>query len=150
MATASSRAESRVRTCPKCSISPSNTSSSVPTPSPHLPIVHIDPKSKLIAITLPKDQLKTFHIQLSKFMSLMKGVTGKVYAPFSIQCSPVNPGAEMIVMMRPVQELANIFSDVDIAAQDENAIAKRFHIRVFQFISSEDEIRSSQLQTDIL
>jgi hypothetical protein len=90
----------------------------------------LDPNHKLVVLTLPKDQLKNYVTQLPKLMTHLKQITGKIFAPFSLQSNPLDPGKELMIMMRPANLIDKFFYGQDFPI-DENLIAKRFTVRVF-------------------
>ena len=91
------------------------------TPLPDL----LDPDTSIICLIFPKDQLKTFVLQLSKLIGSLKQKTNKIFVPVSIQASPLNPNADLIVMMRAAGKVERFIYNEDLP-MDENLVAKRF------------------------
>jgi hypothetical protein len=73
-------------------------------------------------------------------MTFLKSKTNQIFLPSSIINSPLNPNTEMMVLMRPYALVESLFQDSDTPT-DENVVAKRFQVKVFQFISKDPQQR---------
>ena len=89
---------------------------------------------------MPKDQLKGFIAALPKLMTFIKNKTNKIFVPTAIINSPSNPNAEMMLFMRPRELLDRYLIDLE-NTDNEDAVAKRYTVRVFQFISNKPQMR---------
>jgi hypothetical protein len=54
-----------------------------------------------------------------------------VFAPFSIQCSPLSPETDMLIMMRKREEIDEFFYNLDSVVVNANIFSKKFTVRVF-------------------
>jgi hypothetical protein len=69
--------------------------------------------------------------------------------PVSIALSPLNPDTELIIVMRTINVLQKVlFLDQPLPA-DPVALAAKFIIRQFQFMSKDQEQRKMQLNNDL-
>lgn len=79
-------------------------------------------------------------MQLPKLMTFLKSKTGKIFVPSSIVNSPANPNSELLLLLRPSDLVDRSLFEPDLG-YDELAIAKRFTVRMFQFMAKDPEMR---------
>lgn len=72
-------------------------------------IFHTVPDNEIIVLNIQKDQLKTYVAQLDKIIRIIREKTLKVMVPISIQASPMNTDTEMVIIMRTITNLKEIY-----------------------------------------
>jgi hypothetical protein len=82
-------------------------------------------------------------------MTFLKAKTNTIFVPTLIANSPLNPNTEMIIVMRPSDLVDKHFFDGEVSF-DESLVAKRFTVRVFQFLTKDPTTRLDQLKTDLM
>ena len=86
--------------------------------------------------------------QLSKIISVIRGLTNKIFVPTYICNSPMNPDSEMLILMR-VNTDSHI-PNFDLAqTNNQDLVLKKFPIIPIQFMRRDIEKRRAQLELDL-
>lgn len=103
----------------------------------------------MIVLSYQKTELRNFILSLPSIIATIKSKTSQLFIPTVLQNSPINPQHEMILVMRSIEKLDKYQIDPEVIIEDSK-LAKSFHVRDIQFLTSDPNERKNQLQNDLM